>query len=54
MKYMGNIQKDKEGGKMAEDLGKYITVLVSDDKMKADLFLSEVEDPTIYDVDYGC
>ena len=51
MKYMGNIQKDKEGGKMAEDLGKYITVLVSDDKMKADLFLSEVEDPTIYDVD---
>ena len=51
MKYMGNIQKDKEGGKMAEDLGKYISVLVSDDKMKADLFLSEVEDPTIYDVD---
>ena len=36
---------------MVEDLGKYITVLVSDDKMSADLFLSEVEDPHIYDVD---
>lgn len=36
---------------MAEDIGRYVTVLVSDDKMSVDLFLSSVEDPTIYDVD---
>ncbi len=36
---------------MAEDLGKYISVLVSDDCMSADLFLSYVEDAIIYDVD---
>lgn len=36
---------------MAEDLGKYISVLVSDDHMKVDLFLSSVEDPTMYDAD---
>ncbi len=36
---------------MTEDIGKYITVLVSDDNMKADLYLSAVEDSTIYDVD---
>lgn len=36
---------------MAEDVGKYITVLVSDDNMSADLYLGAVDDPTIYDVD---
>ncbi len=40
-----------EGDRMAEDVGKYITVLVSDDNMSADLYLGSVDDPTVYDVD---
>ena len=40
-----------EGDRMTEDIGKYITVLINDDDMSADLFLSTVDDPTIYDVD---
>lgn len=36
---------------MYDDIVKYIAVVVSEDEMSADLFLSAVEDPTIYDVD---
>lgn len=36
---------------MYEELKKYIAVVVSDDEMSADLFLSAVEDSSIYDVD---
>lgn len=35
---------------MTEELGNYISVVVSEDGMSADLFLSEVEDASIYDV----
>lgn len=36
---------------MATDLEKYVTIFVSDDHMEADLYLAEVEDTSIYDVD---
>ncbi|MBQ9700403.1 MAG: DUF342 domain-containing protein [Lachnospiraceae bacterium] len=44
-------KKWNEGEWMAVDLEKYVTIYVTEDQMEADLFLAEVEDPSVYDVD---
>ena len=36
---------------MEKELSKYVAIAVSEDEMSADLFLSAVEDPGIYNVD---